>query len=80
MSPELNIIIEPIITLIRELFNRLSLQFKNINNDISSKISSNQGINDYNLDKLFDLLTFDISPCLQKIILTMFMKDLTLLI
>ena len=72
MSPELNSLIEPVINLIKELFNRFTSQFKNINNNIKSIINSNQQINDYNLDKLFDLLTFNISPCLQKTILTIF--------
>ena len=72
MSPELNTIIEPVINLIKELFSRLSLQFKSANKDVKSMINSNQKINDFKLDKLFDLLTFDISPCLQKAILTIF--------
>ena len=72
MSPDLNNLIEPVINLLKELFNRFIGQFKNINKDIKSMLNSNQQIKDYNLDKLFDLLTFDISPCLQKTILTMF--------
>ena len=72
MSPELNTIIEPVINLLKELFLRLSLQFKTANKDVKSMINFNHKINDFNLDKLFDLLTFDISPCLQKAILTIF--------
>ena len=72
MSPELKELILPVINLLKELFKRLSLQFKHLNKDIKSLINSNRQINDYNLDKLFSLLTFDISPCLQKTILTLF--------
>ena len=74
MFPELNEIIQPTINLLKELFNRYKGQFKNTNKGISIKdmINNNELLNDYNLDKLFDLLTFDISPCLQKIIITMF--------
>ena len=66
MSPELNDIIEPIFKLIKELFNKYILQFKVVK-DIKF-------INDYNIDKLFDLLTIDISPCLQKNILSIFYR------
>ena len=72
MSPELNNIMDSVINLIKEIFNRYLSQFKNANKDIKSMISSNQPIKDYGLDLLFDLLTFDISPCLQKTILTLF--------
>ena len=76
MSTELNTIIEPVINLIKELFALLYLQFKTANKDVKSSINSNQKIKDYKLDKLFDLLTFDISPCLQKAILTIFLYQL----
>ena len=72
MSPELNTIIERVINLIKKLLAILSIKFKTANKDIKSLINSNQKINDYKLDKLFDLLTFDISLCLQKAILTIF--------
>ena len=72
MSPELNDLVQPVVNLLKELIKRYLNQFNNINNDIKTMINSNQSINDYNLDLLFDLLTFDISPCLQKIILSLF--------
>ena len=69
-QPELNQIIEPLISIFIELFNlyvsNCKNQAKNNNNNNTQKIS------DYNLDKIFDLLTFDISPCLQKAILNLF--------
>ena len=66
MNPELNEIAQPIFSLLNELLNRYLEQFK--------ILSDTKLINDYNLDKLFDLLTYDISPCLQKTILQMFFE------
>ena len=74
MSPELNTLMEPVINLLKELFKRYLNQFNNVSNDIKTMINSNQSIKDYNLDNIFDLLTFDISPCLQLTILTMFFE------
>ena len=75
-EPELNIIIEPLINLIKELFNLYLSNYKNANANTNLKSSTNnnkeQKIVDYNLDKIFDILTFDISPCLQKAILNLF--------
>ena len=72
LSPELYELIGPTINLLKELFNRFSGQLKNQTKSATSSNNNNPPINDYNLDKLFDLLTFDISPCLQKSILAMF--------
>ena len=62
ISPELNELIGPVIDLIKEIIERYLIQFK----------KSIQQIKDYNLSTLFDLLAFDISPCLQKAILNLF--------
>ena len=66
MSPELNEYIKPIMNIIRLLFNQFILEIDYV------------GINDPNfktrnqLIKIFELLTFDISPCLQENILNLF--------
>ena len=70
-NPEVNILIEPLINLFKVLFNLYLSNFKNINLSASAN-SNTQKIVDYNLDKLIDLLTFNISPCLQKAILNLF--------
>ena len=70
-KPEVIILIEPIIDLIKTLINIYISDYKNPNLSKSNNINNNQ-INDYYLDKLFDILTFDISPCLQKTILNLF--------
>jgi len=62
ISPELNDLIGPVIDLIKEIIDRYLIQFK----------KSIQQIKDYNLSTLFDLLAFDISPCLQKAVLNLF--------
>ena len=62
ISPELDDLIGPVIDLIKEMIERYLIQFK----------KSAQQIKDYNLSTLFDLLAFDISPCLQKAILNLF--------
>ena len=73
-KPEVNVLIEPIINLIKELFNLYLSNFKKGNTNLSNSTNSNnaQKIVDYNLDKIFEVLTFDISPCLQKTILNLF--------
>ena len=71
-QPELNDIIEPIINLIKELFKLYLSNYKNININNSTNNNNAQKTSDYNLDKFIEILTFDISPCLQKTILNLF--------
>ena len=73
LNPELNTLIEPIMDLIKKIFNLYIENFKN-SNMISSKNNYTQKLNDYNLDKLIDILTFNVSPCLQKLILNLFFE------
>ena len=76
MSPELTERIQSLIDLLKELFNKYIKEFKKCLDD--NKTNKNFNINKTNLiignklSKLFEILTFDISPCLQKIILNLF--------
>ena len=71
-QPEVNVLIEPLINLIKELIKLYLSNFKTSNSNITSSRNNTQQISDYNLDKIIELLTFDISPCLQKAILNIF--------
>ena len=68
MEPELNIYLKPLINIIKLVINQFVLDANNI------------GINDPNfkarnqLLQLFELLTFDITPCLQTSILKLFFE------
>ena len=69
MTPELNIRLQPI----EELLSHLFIEFieKVFNKDPSTKETGN------NLGKLFTLLTYDISPCIQKMIIKLFSSFLS---
>ena len=66
MSPELNEYIKPIMNIIRLLFNHFILDTDYIGTNDPNFKTRNQ------LIKIFELLTFDISPCLQENILNLF--------
>ena len=62
MEPSLNKRLEPIKELLKYLFN-----------EFEEKVKQNDStIKDSNLYKLFTLLTYDISPCIQKMIIKLF--------
>ena len=69
MSPELNIRLQPIEELLSHLFTELIEQV--FNKDPSAKETGS------NLGKLFTLLTYDISPCIQKMIIKLFSSFLS---
>ena len=62
MEPELNIRLQPIEELLQHLFDEFKEKVKNKDPTIKSS----------NLYKLFTLLTYDISPCIQKMIIKLF--------
>ena len=64
MEPQLNIRLRPIEGLLKHLFSEFDEKVKN-NDESANEIGNN-------LYKLFTLLTYDISPCLQKMILRLF--------
>ena len=66
MNPELNEHIKPIMNIIRLLFNQFILETDYIGKDSINFTSRDQ------LIKIYELLTFDISPCLQENILNLF--------
>ena len=74
-QPDVNTLIEPVINLIKELINLFINNYKNINTNLNASSNNNTNkpkLSDYNLDKYIELLTFDISPCLQKAIINLF--------
>ena len=67
MNPELYIRLQPIEELLKHLFDEFE---EKVNNKDPS-------IKDSNLYKLFTLLTYDISPCIQKMIIQLFSSVLS---
>ena len=68
MNPELSVRLKPIENLINLLFQQFEKEVKNKEDSVTESGK--------NLYKLFTLLAFDISPCLQKCILLIFLKYL----
>ena len=64
MNPELNLRLQPIEQLLLHLFREFEEKVRS-NDPISNEIASN-------LFKLFTLVTYDVSPCIQKMIIRLF--------
>jgi hypothetical protein len=75
MEPELNEYIKPLINIIKLLLNQFVIDYNSVNeNNINIKKKLIKDRKDLLL--IFELLTFDISPCLQTNILQLFFKYL----
>ena len=72
MEPELCKSIEPIINIVKLIFNQYSMDINKYNDDNFSEIKINDFDSQKKLINLFQILTFDITPCLQLEILKLY--------
>ena len=72
MEPELCKTIEPIINIIKIIFNQYAMDIDKYSNNEFSEITLSDFTSQKKLIQLFQILTFDITPCLQLKILKLY--------